>query len=156
MLDQTPLQVTAATRLDGRIDESLPSRHAVEEELLHADARHEPAVDEAARPRREFRRGKARQRLAADRDRGPFALQLDLTEQTRDLHRVHGGSLGAGQNHQLQVVVGEFRHQTRRQTDSKEKGTRARRIFKKFSFRSININNNRLINESTQVNQLCY
>ena len=59
--------------LDGGVDETLPAGHAVEEELLRPDARHEAAVDEAAGARVRLVGAERRQRLARDHQRRTLA-----------------------------------------------------------------------------------
>lgn len=73
----------------------------MKEKLLRLNSRHEPPVDEPARPGRKLEGGETGQRLAGDHDWRTFTLQLDLAQQARDLHGVDGGAFRTRLYHEL-------------------------------------------------------
>jgi hypothetical protein len=101
MLDQAPLQVPTATGFDSSIDQTFAPRHAMKEELLGLYPGHESPVDETPSSGGELKNRKTRQRLSAYHDRGALALELDLTQQTRNLHSVHSRTFRPRLHHQL-------------------------------------------------------
>ena len=92
----------------------------MEKELLRLYARHEATVDETAGPRRKFKLGETGEGFLGEHHRRSLALELDLTQQARNLHGVDGGTLSPGVHHQLEVVLGEFRKEARRQARPEE------------------------------------
>lgn len=81
--------------------------HAMEEELLRSDARHEAAGYETAGSGRRVVRKEGRQRAAGYHEGRPLAFQLDLAQKARYLHGVHARTLRSRLDHQRQVVVRE-------------------------------------------------
>ena len=61
----------------------------MEEVLLGSDARKEAAVNEASRARGGIIWQERRQGLAVEHESGTMALQLNLTQEARDLHAVY-------------------------------------------------------------------
>lgn len=93
----------------------------MEEELLGSDARHKATVHKPSCPGRCVEGCKAGERLAGDHEGWPLAFQLNLAEQTRDLHSVDSRTLGSRLHHQLQVVLRELVNQPHWQALSGEK-----------------------------------
>lgn len=85
----------------------LAAGHAVEEELLRLEAGEEAVRDEAAGARTQVVREERGQTAAGEHHRRPAALELDLPDKARDLHRVDRRALRARHDHQLQRVPRE-------------------------------------------------
>lgn len=89
MFDDAALQIATATRLHGCVNQTFSSGHAVEVVLLRSDSREKAPVNEAACSRTRVVALERGQVVTADHERRSTTLQLDLTEETRDLKTVH-------------------------------------------------------------------
>lgn len=94
------------------------TRHAMEEKVLRLNASHETTIDKTSRFWAHLENRKTWQCTAGYHHWRSFAFQLNLSQQTGNLHCVNRRSFGTRANHQLKIIFREFAQQTSGQTHS--------------------------------------
>ena len=104
-LDESALDISSGTGLNGGVNETYATTHGVEEELLRREPRNEGVLHEAARPRRVVVFREVRQRAVLKPVGDALAVNELLPEARNHLRNVQIAALGTRLDHGHEAVV---------------------------------------------------